>query len=78
MANIEINIKILLLCFANFLDGDLHTNHFYIGFWVICGIFGFLTLEKVFNEEKEDGKSNTKTEKEGKVWISQAMVYFFV
>jgi len=36
---------------------------------VICGIFGFLTLEKVFSEEKDDDNSNTKKEKEGKVRI---------
>lgn len=53
--------------FCLFLDGDLHTNHFYIGFWVICGIFGFLTLEKVFNEENKDDNTNTKREREAKV-----------
>jgi len=45
-------------------DGDPHTNHFYIGFWVIMGIFGFLTLEKVFGEGEED--NNTKKEKTNK------------
>ena len=36
---------------------------------MICGIFGFLTLEKIFSEENEDDNSNTKKEKEGKVGI---------
>lgn len=40
-------------------DGDLHTNHFYIGFWVLTGIFCFLTLEKVFGEN-EDGNCDKK------------------
>ena len=71
VVNIEINMKILLLCFADLLDGDPHTNHFYIGFWVICGLFGFLTLEKVFSEENEEDNSNTKKEKEGKVRMPQ-------
>lgn len=46
----------------NFLlqDGDPHTNHFYIGLWVIMGIFGFLTLEKIFGENEE----NTSAKKE--------------
>ncbi|XP_078357847.1 LOW QUALITY PROTEIN: zinc transporter ZIP13-like [Oculina patagonica] len=47
-------------------DGDPHTNHFYIGFWVICGIFGFLTLEKVFSEEKEDDSTKKKVKEEKK------------
>lgn len=58
-----------MLCFVDFLDGDPHTNHFYIGFWVICGVFGFLTLEKVFSEENEGEDSSKKKEKEEKVLI---------
>ena len=57
-----------MLCFVDFLDGDPHTNHFYIGFWVICGVFGFLTLEKVFSEENEGDNSSKKKEKEEKVF----------
>ena len=51
------------ICFLFFLfqDGDPHTNHFYIGLWVIMGIFGFLTLEKVFGENEEN-KSAKKEE----------------
>ena len=37
-----------------FQDGDPHTNHFYIGFWVLTGIVGFLTLEKLFGENEEE------------------------
>lgn len=55
------------ICFADFSDGDPHTNHFYIGFWVICGIFGFLTLEKVFSEENEDDSTKKKKKEEEKV-----------
>ena len=36
---------------------------------MICGIVGFLTLEKVFNEENEDDNSNSKKEKEAKVRV---------
>ena len=57
------------VCFFDFLDGDPHTNHFYIGFWVICGVFGFLTLEKVFSDENEGDNSNKKKENEEKVFI---------
>ena len=54
--------------FLLFLIGDPHTNHFYIGFWVLAGMFGFLTLEKIFAEENEDEKSlEEKDKSEGKV-----------
>ena len=44
------------------LEGDPHTNHFYIGVWVLSGIFGFLTLEKIFSEENEDERNIKKKE----------------
>lgn len=44
-------------------DGDLHTNHFYIGFWVLAGICGFLAVEKIFGES--EGPDNSA--KQGKV-----------
>lgn len=43
-------------------EGDPHTNHFYIGVWVLSGIFGFLTLEKIFSEENEDERNIKKKE----------------
>ena len=67
-----------MLCFVDFVDGDPHTNHFYIGFWVICGIFGFLTLEKVFSEENEDDNSSKKKEKEDKVLITELQFTMFL
>lgn len=58
------------LCFVDFLGGDPHTNHFYIGFWVICGIFGFLTLEKVFGKENEGDSTKEKVKEEKKVSLT--------
>lgn len=52
--------------------GDPHSNHFYIGFWVITGIFGFLTLEKVFGE-KEDDEGTKKDTKNTEKTCSMAM-----
>ena len=58
----------ILYIFVLFLIGYPHTNHFYIGFWVLAGMFGFLTLEKIFAEENEDEKSlKEKDKSEGKV-----------
>lgn len=53
-------------------DGDPHTNHFYIGLWVIMGIFGFLTLEKIFGENEEN--TSAKKEEVDKEKISSSVV----
>ncbi|XP_074613674.1 zinc transporter ZIP13-like [Acropora palmata] len=41
---------------------DPHTSHFYIGFWILAGMCGFLTLQKLFGED-EGGNNSVKKEK---------------
>ncbi|XP_022805743.1 zinc transporter ZIP13-like [Stylophora pistillata] len=56
----DVFLHLLPEAWAHVHEGDPHTNHFYIGFWVLAGIFGFLTLEKIFGEESEDEKNLKK------------------
>lgn len=63
----DVFLHLLPEAWAHVHEGYPHTNHFYIGFWVLAGMFGFLTLEKIFAEENEDEKSlKEKDKSEGK------------
>lgn len=46
--------------FFSFSGDDPHTSHFYIGFWILAGLCGFLTLEKLFAEDKGENNSVKK------------------
>lgn len=49
-----------LVFFFSFSGDDPHTSHFYIGFWILAGLCGFLTLEKLFGEDKGENNSVKK------------------
>ena len=49
-----------LVFFFSYSGDDPHTSHFYIGFWILAGLCGFLTLEKLFGEDKGENNSVKK------------------
>ena len=59
--------------FSLFLGDDPHTSHFYIGFWILAGLCGFLTLEKLFGKDKAENNS-VKKEKLAKEQVNTCFV----
>lgn len=43
-----------LIFFFSFSGDDPHTSHFYIGFWILAGMFGFLSLQKLLGEDERE------------------------
>lgn len=62
-----------LFFFSLFSGNDPHTSHFYIGFWILAGLCGFLTLEKLFGEDKGEN-SSVKKEKLAKEQVNTCFV----
>ncbi|XP_067035444.1 zinc transporter ZIP13-like isoform X2 [Acropora muricata] len=67
----DVFLHLLPEAWAHVHDGDdPHTSHFYIGFWILAGLCGFLTLEKLFGEDKGENNS-VKKEKLAKEKVVQ-------
>lgn len=49
-----------LIFFFSFSGDDLHTSHFYIGLWILAGMFGFLSLQKLLGEDERENNSVKK------------------
>ncbi|XP_015765488.1 PREDICTED: zinc transporter ZIP13-like [Acropora digitifera] len=73
----DVFLHLLPEAWAHVHDGDdPHTSHFYIGFWILAGLCGFLTLEKLFAEDKGENNS-VKKEKLAKEKVNTYFVDSF-